>query len=72
MRWQAQFVLVAVMWGASFMFIKIQLDGGISPVHVAWLRCVLGSAALLAIVRFKRESIRGTRRCGGISWSSRC
>jgi len=45
------------MWGASFMFIKIQLDGGIAPVHVAWLRCILGAAALLAIVRLRGDRI---------------
>jgi drug/metabolite transporter (DMT)-like permease len=45
-----QFGLVALIWGASFMFIRIELDAGIDPVHVALLRCVLGAAALFVIL----------------------
>ena len=45
-----QLGLVALIWGASFMFIKVELDAGIAPVHVALLRCVFGAAALLAVL----------------------
>ena len=30
------------------MFIKVELDVGIAPLHIALLRCVFGAAALLA------------------------
>lgn len=50
-------LLVALIWGASFMFIKVELDAGIAPVHVAWLRCVVGALALLAILRFQGQRL---------------
>jgi drug/metabolite transporter (DMT)-like permease len=60
-----QLGLVALIWGASFMFIKVELDAGIAPVHVALLRCVFGAAALLAILAVTRERLpRGDARRG--------
>jgi drug/metabolite transporter (DMT)-like permease len=56
-RWPAQLLLVAVIWGASFMFIKVELEAGLAPVHVAWLRCAFGAPALLAIVWLTRDRL---------------
>ena len=50
MRWPVQLLLVAVIWGASFMFIKVELDAGLAPLHVAFLRCAFGAPALLLIL----------------------
>src|SRR3954471_18426312 len=55
MRWPLQMLLVALIWGASFMFIKVELDDGIAPLHVAWLRCLFGAATLLLIMRVRGE-----------------
>jgi drug/metabolite transporter (DMT)-like permease len=49
-RWPAQLLLLALIWGASFMFIKVELDAGIAPVHIAFLRCAFGAPALLLIL----------------------
>ena len=57
MRWPVQLVLVALIWGASFMFIKVELDAGIAPLHIALLRCVFGAAALLAMLAFTRDRL---------------
>ena len=57
MRWPVQLVLVGVIWGASFMFIKVELDAGISPVHIALLRCVFGAAALSAMLVLTRDRL---------------
>ena len=57
MRWPVQLFLVALIWGASFMFIKVELDAGIAPLHIALLRCVFGAAALLAILAFTRDRL---------------
>lgn len=57
MRWPVQLVLLALIWGASFMFIKVELDAGIAPLHVALLRCVFGAAALLAILGATRDRL---------------
>ncbi len=50
-------VLVALIWGASFMFIEVELEDGIAPVHIAFLRCLFGAAALLAILRIRGERL---------------
>ena len=56
-RWPVQLLLVGVIWGASFMFIKVELDAGISPVHIALLRCVFGAAALYVILALTRDRL---------------
>ena len=57
MRWPVQLLLLALIWGASFLFIKVELDAGIAPLHIALLRCVFGAAALLAMVVFTRDRL---------------
>ncbi len=57
MRWPVQLLLVAVIWGASFMFIKVELDAGFSPIHVAFLRCALGAPALLLILAATKDRL---------------
>lgn len=61
-KWPFQMLMVAVIWGASFMFIKVELDDGIAPLHVAWLRCVFGALALYAILRARGERLPRDRR----------
>ena len=39
------FVLTGIIWGSSFLFMKVAL-GGLSPAQVAWSRLVLGALAL--------------------------
>jgi drug/metabolite transporter (DMT)-like permease len=56
-RWPVQLLLVAVIWGASFMFIKVELDAGLAPLHIAWLRCALGAPALLLILALMRDRL---------------
>jgi drug/metabolite transporter (DMT)-like permease len=56
-RWPVQLLLVAVIWGASFMFIKVELEAGLAPLHIAWLRCALGAPALLLILALMRDRL---------------
>lgn len=51
-----QFVLAGIVWGASFLFMKIALTG-ISPAQVAWGRILLGALTLGAIVLIRREAL---------------
>jgi drug/metabolite transporter (DMT)-like permease len=42
--------LLAFIWGWSFLFIKVAVDG-LTPTTVAWARIALGAAVLYAILR---------------------
>lgn len=56
-RWVAiQFVLAGIVWGASFLFMKVSLTG-ISPAQVAWTRILLGALTLGALVLLRREHL---------------
>ncbi len=39
------------------MFIKVELDAGLSPWHVAFLRCAFGAPALLLILAITRDRL---------------
>jgi drug/metabolite transporter (DMT)-like permease len=52
----AQFVGMGVVWGASFLFMKIALDG-VSFYQVAWARLVLGGLTLGVIVLLSRQRL---------------
>ena len=50
------FVLTGIIWGSSFLFMKVAL-GGLSPGQVAWSRLVLGALALGLFVLVRRERL---------------
>ncbi|WP_206670948.1 DMT family transporter [Streptomyces sp. CB01881] len=54
-RWWPGFVALSAIWGASFALIKVAVDVGVPPLWVACWRCVLGAAALWAILALRRE-----------------
>ena len=43
------FASVSLIWGVPYLFIKVALDGGASPMLVAWGRVAIGAALLLPI-----------------------
>lgn len=51
-----QFVLTGIIWGSSFLFMKVSLEG-ISPGQVAWSRLVLGAMTLGLFVLLRREAL---------------
>ncbi|MFD5919019.1 DMT family transporter [Kitasatospora sp. NPDC058201] len=55
-RWWPGFVALSAIWGASFALIKVAADAGVPPVWVACWRCLLGAAALWAILAVRREA----------------
>lgn len=59
-----QFVLTGIVWGASFLFMKVGLTG-LSPVQIVWSRLVLGALALAAIVLWRRERLPAFGRVWG-------
>ncbi len=59
--WQAQFGLLAAIWGSSFLLIKVA-DESLTPLQVALGRVLLGSAALLCVLVARRQRLRFTAR----------
>ncbi len=51
-----QFVLCGVIWGSSFLFMKVALTG-ISPAQVAWSRLILGALTLGIFVALRRDRL---------------
>ena len=47
-------LILALIWGSSFLFIKIGLNGGMSPVLVAGARLLIGASLLWGIVLARR------------------
>ena len=59
--WQANFLLLSTIWGASFMFIKVELDA-LDPLDVALARVAFGAATLLLVLAIRREPLPRGRR----------
>ena len=51
-----QFALTGIVWGSSFLFMKVALTG-LAPGQVAWGRLVLGALTLGAFMLLRRESL---------------
>lgn len=54
------FATLSLIWGVPYLFIKVAVDGGISPFFLAWARLVLGAGLLFAIV--PRQGLEMLRR----------
>nr|WP_308191614.1 DMT family transporter [Agromyces sp. S2-1-8] len=59
-----QFLAMGLVWGASFLFMKVAL-GGVSFGQVAWSRVVLGALALGVIVAVTRPRVPGVDGAAG-------
>ncbi|MEV0441004.1 DMT family transporter [Streptomyces spectabilis] len=57
--------VLALLWGSSFLWIKLALDGGLAPLHVTVVRCALGAAVLLGLARAARQRLPRDRRTWG-------
>lgn len=57
------FVGVSVIWGVPYLFIKVAVDGGASPMLIAWGRVAIGAALLLPIA-WRLGYLRGLRGKG--------
>ncbi len=59
--WLPLYLLLAFVWGASFVLIKSGLEF-LSPFGVAFIRCALGAVALFLYAKFRRISFPSDRR----------
>ncbi|MEU1022231.1 DMT family transporter [Streptomyces sp. NPDC005904] len=57
--------LLALLWGSGFLWIKIALGGGLTPLHITIIRCALGAAVLLVLARAAGQRMPRDRRVWG-------
>ncbi len=62
--WPVRFVMLAAIWGSSFLFIKVG-DAALAPVQVTLGRMVFGAATLLLILAARREGLPHAPRVWG-------
>src|SRR6478609_1874557 len=43
------FAAMSIIWGSSYLFIKIAVDGGVPPLALAWGRVTLAAVVLVAL-----------------------
>jgi drug/metabolite transporter (DMT)-like permease len=56
------FLVLGLMWGSSYLFIKIGVEAGLPPLTLVMVRLVIGAALLYAVVRIAREPLPRTIR----------
>lgn len=59
-RWQVRLLVLALIWGWSFLFIRVG-DRGLSPFAVAFSRMAFGTAVVLAILWLGRGRLPRSR-----------
>ncbi|MFB7247110.1 EamA family transporter [Streptomyces populi] len=65
--WRIRFGVLSLIWGFSFLFIKVGTDG-YAPFQVTFGRLLFGSAVLVAAMAVKRERLpRGARTWGHLA-----
>ncbi len=57
--WSA-FAAVSILWGIPYLFIKVAVDDGVSPIFLAWARVVLAATVLVPLAW--RLGLLGTLR----------
>ncbi len=55
--WVPAFVVLSMIWGSTFFFIKIAVNAGVSPMWVGLWRCVFGAIALWLMVLVTRQRL---------------
>src|SRR4029079_4546572 len=54
------FLVLGIMWGSSYLFIKIGVNAGLPPLTLVMGRLLIGGALLFAGVRLAREPLPRT------------
>jgi drug/metabolite transporter (DMT)-like permease len=53
------FAFMSIVWGGSYLLIKIAINGGITAPDVAWLRVAVAAVLLVAVAWRRFGSLRG-------------
>ena len=64
MRWVPRLALLALIWGWSFLFIKVAVEG-MTPTAVAAARITLGAAFMVGLLRVRKITLPRDRRLWG-------
>jgi len=64
LSWRPRFALLALIWGSSFLSIKVAVDV-LAPVDVAFVRVALGAIVLVAALAATRQPLPAGRRVWG-------
>ncbi|MET8980402.1 DMT family transporter [Streptomyces sp. NPDC004539] len=56
---------LALLWGSAFLWIKLALDHGLTPVQITIGRCALGASVLLALARRAGQRLPRSRKVWG-------
>jgi drug/metabolite transporter (DMT)-like permease len=59
--WQVKFVLLSLIWGSSFLLMKVGL-GSLEAVQISWYRVLTGGAVLLALLLATGRALPRSRR----------
>lgn len=62
--WQVKFVALAMIWGSSFLLMKVGLDD-LHPIQIVAVRILLAAATLMVLLRATRSSLPRGRRVWG-------
>ena len=65
--WIVRYLALGIVWGCSFIFIKLGLEF-LTPFGVAFGRCALGALTLLAVARFRGQSLPRDRTVQAHLW----
>ncbi|MEE1755587.1 DMT family transporter [Streptomyces sp. SP18CS02] len=49
--------VLALLWGSGFLWIKVALNNGLSPLHITVVRAALGALVLLLLARSARQRL---------------
>ncbi|WP_158888289.1 DMT family transporter [Amycolatopsis anabasis] len=63
--WLPGFLVLGLIWGASFALIKIGVSAGVGPVWIALWRCFFGALALWLICAVRRSELPRGRAVWG-------
>lgn len=57
--------VLALLWGSGFLWIKLALNNGLSPVQITFTRCALGALVLVALCFSARQRLPRDRATWG-------
>ncbi|GAA1748615.1 DMT family transporter [Luedemannella helvata] len=63
--WLPAYATLALLWGASFLFIKVAVEGGVAPIYLTLGRCAAGALVLVVLLAVTRDRLPRDPRLWG-------